>query len=281
MFDLPKRWKAILDAVIDAPVAWQTPGMLAAALGWDVDEATDLLCTLDVEGWIVVWETDEGPLITLSPLGAERLNVHLVEIGRQEIPRWARPDDPTPPLPRAKRVSWSARNASLHRLIAPDAAPEVSAEFSEVSENLRVRARSLGLKHRIPTRVEDLPPPGGFLGLGPKPWPGPLARGANAVCPVCGDQPLSPHLYCLYCDRWGMDEMLALVCRRAALAARISKPPGPCRSRLAPASPHSEVVFPLVEERHPREPGSCRERKARIKRERARRRARQKANRHW
>jgi hypothetical protein len=155
------------------------------------------------------------------------------------------------------------------------------AELSEVSTKLRARARSLGLKHALPKRVEDLPRPGGFLGLGPKPWPGPVARDANAVCPVCGNQPLRPHLYCLYCDRWGMDELLELVCRRAALAARRSKSHRPARSRLAPASPHSQIVFPLVEETHQREQRTCPERNARIKRERARRKARQKSNRRW
>jgi hypothetical protein len=281
VFNLPKRWKAVLDAVIDAPLAWQAPKQIAARLGWNVEETTDLLSTMDVEGWIVVWETCDGPLITLSLLAAERLHVSVIEVGCNEIPRWSRPGDPSPPLPRGKQVPWLERNADLHRLLDPSVSPDLAAETAEHSERLSARAEFLQLSRRLPKRLEDLPPPSRYLGLGPRPWPGPGVGGADAACPVCDDRPLLPHMYCLYCDRWGLDELAALVCQRAAWSARKEKPRRPCRSRLAPVSPDSEIVFPLPEAAVQRRPRTRPGAKNQIKREQARRKASRKAKQRW
>ncbi len=69
---------------------------LSVSIGIDIETTTDLLSDLDAAGWLDVWdgaglddsdtETDTGPLITLSPLGAERLQVHLIELGAEETP---------------------------------------------------------------------------------------------------------------------------------------------------------------------------------------------------
>src|SRR5437868_4537458 len=98
MVELPEAWKAIVNTLLKATVAWQTPAEVAEALGRDVEETTDLLCLMDEAGWINVWEAEPGPLILLSALAAERLHVHLVEVGPNETPRWARAGDPLPPL---------------------------------------------------------------------------------------------------------------------------------------------------------------------------------------
>src|SRR4051794_1468591 len=93
-FELPEGWGPVLDALVVAPIAWQSPGQVAEALAAGVEETTEVLCRMDVEGWIAVWDGEAGPLVTLTPLAAERMRVVLVEYGADETPRWARVGDP-------------------------------------------------------------------------------------------------------------------------------------------------------------------------------------------
>ncbi len=81
MAELPDAWIAVLNALLDGPVDWRSPEQIAAVLGRDVSETTDVLCDLDLGGWVSVQETDRGAFVALSALGAERLAVRLVEFG--------------------------------------------------------------------------------------------------------------------------------------------------------------------------------------------------------
>src|SRR3954469_21110157 len=99
---LSDAWLLVIKVLLEAPVAWQTPQEIAAALGRGEAETSDLLCDLDVAGWLSGGDTDSAPVATLSALAAERLDVRLVEVGQSQTPRWARSGDPDPPPPRSK-----------------------------------------------------------------------------------------------------------------------------------------------------------------------------------
>jgi hypothetical protein len=101
MFELNDLCHRLLQAIVSAPLAWQSPPQLATRLGLDLDATTDALADLDLAGWIDPWEMGEITYVTLSPAGAERLRVRLVLIGRSDAMRWSSLDDPEPEPPRA------------------------------------------------------------------------------------------------------------------------------------------------------------------------------------
>jgi hypothetical protein len=223
MIGPPEEWRPILDALIAAPIACQSPAQVAEALGSDVEETTELLSRMDLEGWIDVWDGDAGPIVTLTPLAAERLQVVLVEYGPDETPRWARAGEPVPPPPRAKHVCRSERHASLEGLIDPDPPPDVVAERAERSA---VLVASLPGRRLPPAGAEGLPRPTLLLGQGLTPWPGP-GQSTDVDCPSCGNRPLLPHVYCICCDSWGLDPLLEELTLKHKLAGERPSPPLP------------------------------------------------------
>jgi hypothetical protein len=226
---LPDAWLLVLNALLEAPVAWQSPAEIGAAIGRGEEEVTDLLCDLDLAGWLSVWETESGPLVTLSALAAERLCVRLVEIGAAATLRWARAGDPDPPPVRSKNVCLSERAASLEYVADPGLSPDLAAERGE-----RAEARARG-PHTDPaaaraTRREEPPRPTLLVGLSLTPWPGPR-EAPESACPACRGRTLGPQMYCLYCDRWGLDRP-PLVAEATTTTVPVSPPAR--RSRRAP-----------------------------------------------
>jgi hypothetical protein len=206
MFEIPEDWSVVLDALIQAPVAWQSPEEVAIAIGLGVDETTDILCALDLAGWVVVWDSTEGPYITLSPLGAERLAVRLVEVGPAGTLRWAPLGDPSPPEPRSKNVCVTDRAAYFEFVTDPTESP---ADAISRFESLPARPGTARKGAAGLARPDDLPRPTQLVGVGLTPWPGPVHNAEElATCPVCGSRKLLPQMYCLYCDRWGLDRLL-------------------------------------------------------------------------
>jgi hypothetical protein len=203
MLELSEEGRRIVEALIKAPVAWQSPVELASAIGLDLEETTDLLADLDADGWLSPWERQSDVVVTLSVAGASRLGVRLVESGRSESPRWARLGDPEPPALRASGVFRDERAACLERVVDPAGSPE---EIAERAEEALGRS-SLPSGPRSRGNLEGLPAPTLLIGLGLTPWPGP-GVGRKAACPSCGSRRLEPSMYCLYCDRWGLDHML-------------------------------------------------------------------------
>jgi hypothetical protein len=246
MAELSDTWISVLNALIEAAVAWRTPAQIAAALGRGEEETIDVLCELDLAGWVEVWDANDGARITLSALGAERLRVRLVEIGPGERPRWAKVGEPEPALPRAKNVCAGERAASLEFIEDPTPSVENAVERAEE------RCRLVRAHAKLPLRINDLPRPTVLVGLDLTPWPGPPTA-LDAVCPACGSRTLRSHMYCIYCDRWGLDRL----------------PPGDLFAPLLPRPdrPHS---------------GSDRKRLERLEKEknRARRKAKHKKRQH-
>lgn len=195
----------IMETLLGAPVAWQSPDELARAVGGDFEGTIDLLAELDADGWLSAWDREPGPVVTLSVEAASRLGFRLIELGRDEVPRWARMGDPEPPRPRASRVFRDERAAGLGSVVDPSCGPEEAAERAE-----EALARVSGPPGSQGRGVErNLPAPTQLVGLGLTPWPGP-GQGSrpDQPCPSCGSGWLEPSMYCLYCDRWGLDHRL-------------------------------------------------------------------------
>jgi hypothetical protein len=208
MAQIPQTWKCILDVLIAAPIAWQTPREIAAALACEVETTSDLLCEMDLEGWIAVWDGENEPRITLTPLAAERLGVSIVEFGAQLSPRWARAGDPVPAETRPTHIHSLEQHARPDQMLDPYDSPDLAAENSE---RLERRAASLRKRPARLSHIDDLPCPIHLLGSGLTPWPGPAELQTRSCCPACGDRPLAPHVYCLCCNRWGLDDLLAIL----------------------------------------------------------------------
>jgi hypothetical protein len=202
MDEIANVWLPIVTALIRAPVAWRTPRQLAAAVGRRVDETMDLLCEMDVAGWLDVRDGRQGVVISFSAWAVARLGLKLIEVGPSETPRWAFRDAAEPRPPAAKHVSLFAQSAALAN--EGDPAPEPSRVAELAEEAARVsRARGLPAQPGW-ERDPEKPWPTVLIGLRLAPWPGPR-RDQRAACPACGDRRLEPHMYCLYCDRWGLD----------------------------------------------------------------------------
>jgi hypothetical protein len=95
------------------------------------DAARAALVALEQSGWLVRWELldDDDPRTewTLTPLAAERLGVHIVEWGNDEVPLWmARPADPKHKMPpiRITHPAWMVSGDFLDRLAAPSRADD-------------------------------------------------------------------------------------------------------------------------------------------------------------
>lgn len=203
MLELSEDGRRVVEALVEAPIAWQSPVELALVMQRGLEETTDLLASLDAEGWLSAWEREADVVVTLSVAAASVLGVRLVEVGLDELPRWARLGEPEPPSPRATGVFRSERAAKLELVVDPSATPEEAVERAEeallrsvIPSDLRQRAF-----------IEGLPAPTLLVGIGLTPWPGP-SDGRKASCPCCRSKRLGPSMYCLYCDRWGLDHLL-------------------------------------------------------------------------
>jgi hypothetical protein len=243
MVPIPENWKKVLDFLVEAPVALQSAEDIARALLWNVEETKDLLCDMDIAGWISVWDTEPRLLITLSTLAAHRYQVVLVELGPDEVPRWSLPGQPDPVPPRAKNVSSCELHATQDQAPDPNPGPDLVLERAEELAERAARYREFLAATCL---VKDLPPPCHFLGQSLTPWPGPPQSNLPQRCPVCADRPLQPHVYCLYCNRWGLDEVLQKLIAQSENPGRGLAPSSQAATlnQSASASPESSPDAP-------------------------------------
>ena len=221
--------RRIIDAVIEAPVAWRSPGELAERLRWSLDRTLDEIAELDVAGWLEAWELVDGPVVTLSVAGSARCGVRLVEVGFDETPRWARPGDPDPPGLRSPGVFRGEPAAALGMLADARPSAEQAALQAEEAEG-RAHAPTAAGRSGVP---EAFPRPTLLIGGGLSPWPGPLQVGGSSCCPACRSGRLPALAYCLWCDRWGLD--------RDPTPARPVAADAPRRPAARPPAPATEL----------------------------------------
>jgi hypothetical protein len=142
------------------------------------------------------------------------LRVALVEVGPDETPCWAPVGDPLPALVKGQHgedPEVTKLTTGPERITESYPAPEVRVdprwdEATECTGSARPRLEDV-------THVADLPLPSLLLGQALVAWPGPDGIARIEVCPACGSVPLRPHVYCLVCDRWGLDELAVKFCR--------------------------------------------------------------------
>ncbi len=203
MVELSESGRRLIEALLGASVAWQSPEELAEATGGELEATLDALATLDADGWLAAWPRGDGLVVTLSVGAVSALEVRLVEVGPGQVPRWAGASEPDPEPPRASGVFRADRAASLELVVDPGISPEEAAGLAEARS---ARVAPPGARPG-PIAIELLPRPTRFLGTSTTPWPGP-GDGRKASCPVCGSKRLDPATYCLYCDRWGLDHLV-------------------------------------------------------------------------
>ncbi|WP_152050699.1 hypothetical protein [Tautonia marina] len=200
--DIPDHWSRIVNAIVDAQVAWSTPDDLVSATGIDEESVIDALADMDVDGLIDVWERPDELVVTLSVLAAERFGYHLIETGPPLMLRWARAGEPEPEPPKSTQVLRSASMAPFLALIDPHPGPEVEVETNEQAERYQANGH-FGTFRRGAGRGEP-PHPTLLLGTNVNGWSGDSVEGPE-TCPACHSRPLPAYAYCLCCDRWGLD----------------------------------------------------------------------------
>ena len=218
-------------ALLDGPRAWARPEDLAVALGWEPAEVDRIATGLEAAGLVDRW----NECWTLSPLGASRLGVTLVADDVLELYRWS-----------VSSVSARTRRPS-HRQIRRTELHDYYLRQRPDPRTLRpniAASRAERVTRRRWSRRDEVPKPSIILwGHGLLPWeeirraPRPQLRcrtcqislpGRKKVlaavcncglgrrhqfylehCPGCHGKPLRPSMYCLRCDRWGMDRYFA------------------------------------------------------------------------
>ena len=190
--------RSILGVLRCAPARRQSPAEIAVRVPQPAETTADGLLALTEAGWLEIrHDPAAGPMVALSPLGAQRLGLRL-----------AAADDPPPAALRP--VAATAAQAVIEReAIDPSPGPLERAAWSERAAAVAVaapaargRARRLW---RVAVAVEQLPRPSLLVGTDLVPWPGPDQVQPAAACPACHGRRLGPQAYCLLCDRWGLD----------------------------------------------------------------------------
>jgi hypothetical protein len=225
--DLTNDWRTILDALTSGPRAWVTPGGLATRLGREAEALTDELASMDVAGWLDIWERPEGVAVTLSAWGAERLGVRLAECGGGLSYRWVEVGHPERAAFRARGVAAGAPLEDLDLVFDPAPPPDADLDALDLPSD----------DGDDPVDPATLPRPNRLVGDRLTPWPGPGAdrpRGEASGCPACRGRELGPRDYCLRCDRWGLDGRLRPVRRGGASSKARARNPRPEGTRAGP-----------------------------------------------
>jgi hypothetical protein len=197
------EWSAVLGAVVDGARAWSGAREIAALLEWPVEYVNEVLSDLSANGLVEPW----GAAFTLTPLSAEGLKVHIVERGYRYV--WAPLFDHGRPA-RSKAVEAS-------EAMDPSLSPLDVAAAREESDRWLPRG---------PFDVDRLPRPRVIVTGSETTWSERPARVAGRryvvkmaayACSACRNSKMDPCDYCLRCDRWGLDGLVAAR-RRAAKA---------------------------------------------------------------
>lgn len=207
--ELDSRAAALFGALSADPRPAPPLDELAHAAGLDHEDADDALGQLGAAGLAGAWTLDGRTRAALSPLAARRLGLDL------RGGRWV---DRRRPLPREtlpNRKAWGLGDVGLERVedphrIDPRERME-AAESDPLAVELRRRTREAARRASGRYKATDdekscraLPVPQHFVGDGVQ-WRRWGRFKAPAECPACRGGPLPTSVYCLVCDRWGLD----------------------------------------------------------------------------
>lgn len=222
MTDVSERGRICLWALVDGPASWRSAPDLGDATGLGPDLLAEL-ADLDAGGWLEIADGDDGPLVMLSALGAERLGVRLFEQAEDSY-RWVPLSDPWPPERQARESPRHVAPTDIEGLVDPAPGPAELARRSEQSG-------------RWGEDVPDGEPPRPsiLIGLALSPWPT-SPPDPDRPCPGCRGRHLPPSWCCLVCLRWGLDHTLfaggdAGRRRREAITRRVDRNRRKARTR--------------------------------------------------
>lgn len=210
-----RRWGAVLGAIVDAPRAWSSAADLATVLGWTAGEVDDVLCELSFNGLAESWPVKGVASWTLTPFAAEGLNVWLCEQGIAGRTRWARSGSADAP---ARAPAPRREAADLTAVPDPGPGPVEIAEAADEADRWKPRGA---------LSVDRLPRPTVILTGSKSTWDEAPARAPGKPsrrrfrCSACLGRKLRPSVYCLRCNRWGMDGVIARTRRAQAAAASV------------------------------------------------------------
>jgi hypothetical protein len=81
--------RAALAAIVEGPLAWCDPTLVAIATAHGREPTVARLERLAGAGWVAWWRLPGRPAaVTLTPYAAAALHVAIVETGMAELPRW-------------------------------------------------------------------------------------------------------------------------------------------------------------------------------------------------
>ena len=181
------------------------------------EDAVDALASeglVSVCMWVVKREgkMDElAPHVTLTPLSASRLGLR-VERRRGGRMEWTT-KPPKRRRPREADAIDPAREVDP-KAMRPDEIASINERIDNHSSELMSRRR-LTDDQRSGRRM---PEPSVLL-TGCRAWP--VAR-EDGACPVCKGRKLRASTYCLVCDRWGLDWLLARVTPDVGRPAKVA-----------------------------------------------------------
>jgi hypothetical protein len=197
-------WNLITDLAVNTCRVTVPFAMIADRIGLTLDEVDDAVADLGEVGLVSAWDPGGGPSATLTPLAARRLGLKLRRFeGRDgnEFMPVGRPD-PLERQRRRKTIAASTLGIDLDRLPGDAPRPDMIVEAAEAIEALAPRRAG----RESDDAARQLPRPPVML-EGCRPWPEgwPGHPGYDGRCPACRGSKLSAAVYCLVCDRWGLD----------------------------------------------------------------------------
>jgi hypothetical protein len=167
----------ILNAIVNADAAWVSPSRICVSVQCPPDLVQGCIDDLERQGMVARWDAEDGPSVTLTPLSAEKLGVHIDDDGR-----W---------------VSNHLRERAARCRRMPDI------DFEEPDADTGAFS-AMAAERIAPIDENSLPFPTVLIGSSTTVWD----NVRHAKCPACGGRDLKPHEYCIFCDAWGGEKLL-------------------------------------------------------------------------
>lgn len=169
----------------------------------DLDASDDATESLRQAGLIEVCSWEDTTCLSLTPLAASRLKLR-VTMALDGALVWSR-------TPAKQRRAMKRKGYDFDASRYPDKRASDPSEFAAVNERIatHVARYEAGREPRLTDADlsgRNLPRPGILL-EGCQPW----VRERRGACPACSGSRLRPSTYCLVCDRWGLDWLLAKI----------------------------------------------------------------------
>jgi hypothetical protein len=177
--------------------------------GW-VEIALDELAD---DSRVETWHAGDGTVVTLSPLSAARLGLKLRLTISGYTWQAVSHRDHQPRVKRLRRVDKTeTRNETDHgitldRMAGPASRPDQHAEAHEAVQQAAPEQRRGRLADSA-LNPDRLPRPTALLDS-PEPWTWQRPQ----CCPACKGKKLEAMSFCLRCDNWGLDWLLARISR--------------------------------------------------------------------